>query len=1071
MSDATPLQPSLPTGEDATSQIPAIDLLMQLGWSYLSPAEALEMRGGRTSQVLLRTVLEEQLARINTVKTRTGTEDFSREAIATAVQRLANPDDEGLVTTNEKVWDLLRLGISIPMTIDGRRRSHPLRYIDWDHPENNVFHVSEEFAVDRRGGSGSEKTRRPDLVCFVNGIPFVVIECKPASLPGGKNPIRSAISQHLRNQRKEEIERLFHYTQILIGLSVNQAKYGATNTPMPYWSRWRERDFDDQSLEALTGSMCPEEIDELRECLERSDYRNRAKAWAEAERYLQSRGEGRTPTEQDRLLRSLCTPTRLLELTRHYTLFEAGDRKIARYQQYFCVKKCLDQFETIDGDSRRAGGIVWHTQGSGKSLTMCLLAARVLAVHAASSPRVVIVTDRVDLDEQIEGTFQRVGADVARAESSRDLEKLLKDPRSRVIMTTVHKFESIAKRDIAPIDDSNIFVFVDEGHRTQTGQLHAAMRRFLPAACLTGFTGTPILRGDKVTARSFGGIIDTYTIADAVADGAVVNLLYEGRYSEQYIEQDPIDTWLAHHTHSLSQDQVKLLKARYSTVSALNETEQRIRRQAADIALHFKTVFQSGDTGFKAQLVAPSKAAAIQYKKCLDETGLVTSEVLISPPDTREGNTAVEEGNKDLVKSFFEEKIREYGSEEQYRKDVIRKFKKESTPEIIIVVDMLLTGFDAPKNACLYLTRSLQGHTLLQAIARVNRVCEGKRHGLILDYYGVVAELDDAVNLYSTFKGEYDEEDLADVLTDVRQSVRELPDAHAAVWACFNGVPRDQEAHEQSLQADHDRRTFYDRLSTFARKLKLALGSEHFWREQTPEKIESYRHDLTYFMKLRAAVAIRYAETVDFGQFDASIRKLLDEHVGAEAPQTIVEPTTIFDDSILAKELEQFETTEAKAEVIANRVERTIHEKMEEDPALFTELGEMLQAARDRYHEDRMAANFLTSVNRIVDTIRESASRDDTDAYQGIVRDILRPDISDIDDESLALLACAIDNAISERTIVDWQNDTDIQNRMKTEIEDAIFAWQDQHGVEIGFDLIDELLDQSITTAKRRSTR
>lgn len=1065
--------PAPPTGEDAVSQIPALHLLRRLGWDVLTSEEALVARGGRTAGVVLSSILRTKLSEINAVETPDGPQRFGFDAVSTAIQKLANPDDDGLVTTNERIWDLLRLGASIPVTIAGRRRGQPFRYIDWDRPERNAWHVTEEFTVDRRGSGGEAATRRPDLVCFVNGIPFVVIECKRHVLPGSNSAVDQAVSQHLRNQRQDEIPRLYQYAQVLLALAPSEAKYAVTGTPASHWSTWREREYSSDSLANLVAPAKVQEIDTLRSLLKQNKHR---KWGADSEKYLTRLADPeRIPMAQDRLLQSLLTPPRILELVRHYTIFEKGEsaeRKVARYQQYFCVRKCLQKVRGFTPDGRREGGIVWHTQGSGKSLTMFLLATRLLTEYAAESPRVVVVTDRVDLDDQIKNTFQRVGADVAQAESSGELEKLLRSPRSRVITTTIHKFETFTRNSLQPIEDGNVFVLVDEGHRTQTGTLHASMRKALPKASMFGFTGTPILRGDKQTALAFGGIIDTYTIKDAVEDGAVVNLVYEGRHSELHVNADPIDTWIDHHTRLMDEDRVQQLKQRYSSVRVLNETRERIARQAMDISLHFQGVFQSGGTGFKAQLVAPSKVAAIRYKHAFDLIGIVDSEVLISPPDSREGNTTVAQEDRADIQKYWDDRVNEYGSEEKYRREVIRRFKSTEKPEIIIVVDMLLTGFDAPRNACLYLTRKLQGHTLLQAIARVNRVCEGKEYGLIVDYYGVVKELDDAVDLYSTFEGDYDREDLEGVLTDIRQQVRRLPDTHKAVWACVAGVPNDLESHVRKLAVAEDRKRYYARVSEFGRSLKTALGSDVFWQETPKATIERYQGDLKYFLSLRRSLAIHYAERVDFGQYDASIRKLLDEHVDAEDPETIIEPVTIFEDSRFEAELESFESDEAKAEVIANRLDRTIHEKLDEDPEFFSSLGEMLQETWDRYREERMTGGeFLERVRDLTKKARARESVDNRTVYHDVVAKAAGDALSDVDEQSVRELAQKVDEAIQQREIVDWQEDPDAQNRMKSAIEDAIFDWQKARGVDLGFDVIDRILDKCIDTARVRSRR
>lgn len=1062
----TPTAP--PTSEDAVSQIPALHLLRRLGWEALTPDQVVAAREGRKADVLLTTILRAKLEEINTYETPDGPKQFGTEGVAAAIQKLASPEDDGLVTTNERIWDLLRLGTGITMTVAGRRRDQPFRYIDWEHPERNAWHVTEEFEVGRRGSGGEAKTRRPDIVCFVNGIPFVVIECKRHVLPGSTSAVDQAVSQHLRNQHQDEIPRLYQYAQQLLALAVSEAKYSVTGTEAAHWSQWREREFDPGTLGQLRAPADEDEINGFRELLRSNPHRTN---WAEAEEALQSLAEGNgDPTRQDQLLESLCTRERLLELVRSYTIFEKDDRtlrKVARYQQYECVKKCLKRVKRFRPDGRRDGGIVWHTQGSGKSLTMFLLANHLLQDHAADSPRVIVVTDRVDLDRQITGTFQRVGAEVVQAKSSSALDELLRSPRSRVITTTIHKFETYTKHDRAPIDDPNIFVLIDEGHRTQSGTLHASMRKALPKASLIGFTGTPILRGHKQSALAFGDMIDTYTIDEAVEDGAVVNLYYEGRYSDLHVDADPIDTWIEHHTRELSEEQVRQLKQRYSSMQTLNQTQELIKKRAADICLHFKSVFQAGETGLKGQLVTPTKVAALRYKEALDGLGVVSSEVLISAPDSREGNTTVAQEDRDAVQKYWDARVKEYGSEDKYVRETIRRFKKEPHPEIIIVVDMLLTGFDAPNNACLYLTRKLRDHTLLQAIARVNRVHPAKQHGLIVDYYGVVEELDHALGLYAPKGADFEGDDLAGVLADIRKAIEGLADTHKAVWNALAGVPNDLESHSGKFVDPELRRRFHGRVSAFGRCLQTALGSDEFWRANDKEHIRQYQKDLKYFLQLRRAIAIRYGESVDFGEFDAPIRALLDAHVDADAPEIIVDPIELLDAK--ASELEIFESGEAKAEAMANRLDRTINESMKEDPAFFSSLGERLQEVWAEYREKRLSGGqFLQRVDEMVGELRVRRNVAVRTVYQDVLVKACGDLLEGVPDEAVSQLASEIEAIIHFLAIVDWQQDLDIQNEMKGAIENGIFDWQDKHGVDLGFDVIDSVLDTCIETARNR---
>lgn len=1065
--------------EDATSQIPAIDLLMQLGWRYLTPVEVDRARDRRYSDVLLRNILRNQLQQLNRYEVRGQSRPFGPGAIEDAISDLMGVADDGLVVTNERIWDRLRLGKSVVQTVDGGQRSFTIRYIDWEEPANNVYHVAEEFAVEREG---STETRRPDIVCFVNGIPFVVIECKASSLPG-QAPVEVAISQHLRNQGRGEVPRLFEYAQLLIALAVNDARYGTTGTPLRYWHTWRERDLSETDLVALRGPRKPEDVEGLRGDLMHSPLR--IKHAREVDSYLASLGEGRDVTAQDRLLNALCRPGRLLELARHFTVFEGGARKVARYQQYFCVKRAMAQVRRIGPDGRRAGGVVWHTQGSGKSLTMVMLAEAILREFGARDPRIVLVTDRVDLDDQLYDTFRGSGVELVQAGSGDDLRRHLRDPRARIVTTLVHKFLRALKTDDPLADDPDVFVLVDEGHRTQTGTLAAAMRRALPRGCYIGFTGTPILKGEKDTVARFGGLIDTYTIDEAVEDRAVVPLIYEGRHVPQNIDERPIDDWFERYTAALTPEQKADLKRKYSTADQLNRTEQKIRAEAWDISVHFATNFQ-GTTPFKGQVVAPSKADALLYKRFLDEFDMVSSEVLISPPDTREGHSDIDEvddtANRPSVLEFWDRMLRRFGSAENYRRDVINRFKNTDETEIIIVVDMLLTGFDAPRNAVLYLTRSLREHTLLQAIARVNRVHEGKDEGLIIDYYGVLGELGTALDLYTAFDGKYDPDDLKGILTDISKAVEALPQRHSDLWAVFRGVANkdDPEAMEAHLRDETARRQFYEALSVFARALKIAFASTTFHADTPIETVERYRQDLRYFVKLRASAARRYAEAVDFRQYEGPIQKLLDTYVGAGDIETIVEPVSIFDRDGFRKEVDRFQTPEAKAEVIANRIRHTIHERMEEDPVFYRRLGEMLREVYERYAQERLQQlDLLRDVeeilrraqdrDRAVDAPAVLSGRQLARTYYEVLEDELGKAGVSLAEDAAAELAVRIDGIIDRLRIVQWESNTDIHNQMRIAIDDELFDFQDRHSIQLELDAIDRVTDTCIDVARLRA--
>lgn len=1055
--------------EDLISQLPALELLQKLGYEYLSPEEVVEARGGRLAGVLLEKVLAEQLRKQNVIRLKGREYPFSEGNILAAVQALKAIVDDGLLLTNEKVYDLLCLGKSMQQSIEGDTKSFQLDYIDWRHPEKNVYHVTEEFVVER---SGSQETRRPDIVLFVNGIPLVVIECKRPDL---KDAIGQAISQQIRNQQRDQIPRLFFYAQLLLAVSKNEAKYATVGTPAKFWSVWKEdlsaSDAADLK-EAATVPLTESQIDKIFASRE-SWVRERAPGYGNLERQV---------TPQDRALYGLCRRERLLELIFRFMLFDAGEKKVARYQQYFCVNKMLDRVRRIQRDGTRKGGVVWHTQGTGKSLMMVMLAEALALEGGIDDFKIILVTDRVDLDDQIYKTFHHCGTQPVQAKTGKHLAELLRDNKARIITTVIDKFELALGKAGVRDENPNIFVLVDESHRGQYGELHAIMKKALPNACFIGFTGTPVMKKDKNTIERFGGLIDTYTIEQAVRDQAVVPLLYEGRHVDQKVDAEAVDDWFERITAKLSDEQKRDLKKKFSSSDQLNKAEQKVMRIAWDVSEHFRDNWHG--TPYKAQLVAQDKATALLYKRFLDEFGMVTSEVLISGPDDREGEEDVHEESQDEVKAFWKKMMAKYGSEKEYNRQIISAFKHADAPEVIIVVDKLLTGFDAPRNTVLYLTRRLKGHALLQAIARVNRLFDGKDFGYIIDYRGVLQNLDEALDLYGQLS-EFDREgldDLAQALTDVSGEVRKLPQRHSDLWDAFKAIrnKQDEEEYEQLLADEGLREKFYERLSAFSRTLAVALSTVGFLDRTPEDKISKYKADLRFFMMLRSAVRKRYAEAVDFREYEARIQKLIDQHVGTGQVERITELVNIFDADAFAKEVGKLESTASKADTIAYRTKRTIHDRMQEDPTFYHRFSELLEEAIRAFREQRLSdADYLRKVSEITERVRnrtgddipaELAHRDVAKAFFGVLQSVLAPYASgDIDPRAVSTTASlAIDEIVQEHRIVNWTNNADVQNRMKGAIEDYLFELKEQRGVHLTFKDIDRILEAVLDIARTR---
>lgn len=1053
--------------EDVISQIPALQLLINLGFQYLTPEEVYRLRGARLSNVVLDGIVTPQLAQMNRFRYKGQEYPFTEGNILSAVQALKDVMYDGLIRTNEKIYDLVSLGKSLQQSIDGDLRSSTLKYIDWDNPENNVYHCTAEFEVER---SGSHETRRPDIICFVNGIPLVVIECKS---PVHKEPVDEAISQHIRNQKEGEIPGLFVYSQLLLSLAVDHAKYATTGTAAKFWAEWKENLSKDEQrrLERLVNRQVP---DDVQRKLFDDPFR-------EAQNYIKASMAGgpRLVTAQDRIVFALCRPERLLHLTYRYLLFDAGEKKIARYQQYFCVEKTMDRVKQFTAEGSRKGGVVWHTQGSGKSLTMVMLAKALSLEPSIRSPRIVLVTDRVDLDDQIYNTFRHTGKDPVQAKTGRHLLDLLAYNKEQIITTVIDKFEAAVGSPDSKIDDPNIFVLVDEGHRTQYGPRHAKMRNVLPRACYLGFTGTPVAKKDRNTVDKFGGLIDTYTITQATEDKAVVRLLYEGRHVPQKVDAESLDNWFEKITHNLTKEQIADLKRKFATADQLNKAEQKVKAIAWDISMHWSQNWSG--TGFKGQLVAPDKATALLYKKYLDEFGLVSSEVLISGPSEPEGDEDIYTENTKEVMTFWKGMMQRFGTDKEYNRQLISAFKSSESPEIIIVVDKLLTGFDAPRNTVLYLTRSLKDHTLLQAIARVNRLHDGKEFGYIIDYRGVLENLDEALLLYSSL-AEFDAQDLADIWQDVSAEITKLPQRHSDLWDIFKGVKnrRDVEEYERLLADDALRAKFYERFRDYSGTLAIAMASERFLEETPVPDQERYRQDLKFFGNLRVAVQRRYAERISYTEYEPKIKKLIDTHVGTGQVEQITPLVDIFDQEAFAKEVEKVTEPSGKADTIAHRLQKTISERWQEDPAFYEKFSKMLEEVIRAFREQRIAATqylkqvteIMTSVvNRVDEEIPSVLNgHNEAKAFYGVVNGVAESlgAGGDATRQASAEIALRIDEILESRRIVNWVHNPDQQNAMRTEMEDYLFDAKERLGVPLGFDDIDRIMEECIEVFKVR---
>ncbi len=946
--------------EEYSAKLPALTLLTNLGWSFLSPELALAARGGKADEVVLRQVLRSELQK-RTFTFAGKTYPLSAKAIDNLIAEVCSPAlNEGLLTANERLYNHLLYGISVTEFVDGKKASPTVALIDWQNPANNSFVFTEEFTVTRSGGVES---RRPDIVCFVNGIPLVVIEAKRPDGNAKKGPtIDEGISQSLRNQRHDEIPLLFAYSQMLLSINGNEGRYGTCGTPAKFWAAWREEDISLAEMAAIKNKpLSAAQLDALFGHRPAKD-----RAWFN----LLIAGGALAVTGQDQLLISLLSPARLLEMTRYFTLFDKKVGKIvARYQQVFGIKRLIERINTRNTTGGREGGVIWHTTGSGKSFTMVFLSKALILHESLKQCRIVVVTDRVDLETQLSKTFASGGElagkkdkEAAMATSGKRLAEQIGKGTERIIFSLIQKFNTATKMPECVNNSSDIIVLIDEGHRSQGGENHIRMKQALPNAAFVAFTGTPLLKDDKTT-NKFGPIVHAYTMQRAVEDQTVTPLLYEERIPDLDVNERAIDSWFERITEGLSDEQKADLKRKFAKKGQVYGADDRIRLIALDIANHF---VKNIDEGLKGQLACDSKASAIKYKKYLDEAGLFESAVVMSPPDSREGNTAVDEAATPEVTQWWKDNI---GSQDEqaYTKHLIERFDKDDSLKILIVVDKLLTGFDEPKNAVLYIDKPLKEHNLIQAIARVNRLHPKKKFGLLIDYRGILAELDTTIQKYqdlaSRTQGGYDINDIAGLYNQMSTEYKRLPQLYKQLWAIFDGVKnkndieqlrqvlipkieeRDGELVDVHLKVRED---YYEALTAFASCLKVALQSATFFEDKSfsDQDRRHYKETVKQFSSLRQLVQQDAGERIDYDEYAEQVKKLLDKHVvGVE----VKEPGGVYEVGKMGQKQHPEDWSEDKTrnetDIIKTRVTRMIEQELRDDPYAQEAFSKLLRQA------------------------------------------------------------------------------------------------------------------------------
>ena len=1011
-----------------TSQRPAIEVLKKLEYEYKTKEENKNLRNNILTDVIFKDILAKKLNEINSYEYKGEKYKFSASTIGQAIKDLNEDLVTGLISTNEKIYDLLTLGKSYQENmVDGTKRSFDIKYIDFEHPENNDFYVTEEFSVLRMNG---KDYARPDIVLFVNGIPLAVIECKDVSVP-----IIQGISQNIRNQKPNYIPQLFKFIQIVMAANKNETKYATCGTPDKFWSTWNEQYIEKQN-ELLSKTVI-----------------------------------GRQVTKQDRDIISLFEKERFLELIKDFIIFEAGTKKICRYQQYFAVKAML---ERIKHDKK--GGVVWHTQGSGKSITMVYITKKLMEDKEIQNPRVVIVTDRVDLDKQIHKTFNRIGVEAARATTGNNLTELIKNEKIRVITTVVNKFETVVKSGVS-VETPNTFILVDEGHRTQYGEINRRMQEVFKGAIYISFTGTPIMKRDRNIFDKFGGLIHKYSLDDALKDKAIVPLIYEGKMVDQEVSKEAIDMRLDMLSRNLTPEQKMAVMKKWSRFEKVASSEQRLELIAWDIASNYNQTLKG--TGFNAMLACNKKIEAVKYYNIFrDEFPELEVAVVISPPDMREGEGSIDEDTNDIVKKFYINAISNYKNEEEYEETIKSKFINGDI-DILIVVDKLLTGFDAPKASTLYLDKQIKEHNLLQAIARVNRLCDGKDYGYIVDYRGLLGELDKALTMYQEAGlEEFNEEDIKSSVYYIDTEINNMFQAYEKLKDIFKDIrnKNDLEEYEILLEDEKIRKDFYDKLCKFGSMLGIILPSDQAYYKIGKERISELRKALAFYQKLRATVKLRYSETIDHKEYEAKMQKLLDNYVVAKEMMRITEPVDITDAEKFDNELEKMGTDRGKADAIRTRLTKTISEKSKEDPAYYKKFSTRIEETIEAYRNRRITdGEYLQKMQNIKEDFRKGNSgivypsnitTENSRAFYGVIYDKLIPRMKENTNiEEIGEIALTIQREIESKIKRDWHYNTDIHNEIAQAIDDTIFMYATRKNISLDLEELDKLIDEIINIA------
>jgi type I restriction enzyme R subunit len=999
-----------------------------LGYDYLGNWET---RQGNSNfeEGLLRAYLQRQ-----------GYADALIDRAIFKLNQAATDQSKELYYVNKDVYSLLRYGVKVKADVGDQTQTVWL--IDWQHPLENDFAIAEEVTVT------GVHTKRPDVVLYVNGIALGVLELKRSTVSIGEG-----IRQNLDNQKKHFIQPFFATVQLVMaGNDTEGLRYGVIETPEKYYLTWKENGVETQDLASLPASLL------------------------------------------DRHLTQLCNKQRLLEIIHDFVVFDAGTKKVCRHHQYFGVRAAQARVR------QREGGIIWHAQGSGKSLVMVWL-TKWIREHIPDA-RVLIITDRTELDEQIEGIFHGVDEDIYRTTSGQDLLDRLNDTTPWLICSLIHKFHGREEGDVdgyvAELRRSllpdfqpkgDIYVYVDECHRTQSGKLHQAMREILPNAMFIGFTGTPLLKDDKQTSLEvFGSYIHTYKFDEAVQDGVILDLLYEARDVDQVItSQEKIDRWFEAKTRGLSPVGLAQLKQRWGTMQRVLSSKSRLEQIVNDVALDMETKDRLKSGRGNAILVAGSIYQACRYYELFVDQGFTRCAIVTSyrPSiyDIRGEETGAGLTEKlrqyDIYRHMLAEHFNQPEDEamvrvDEFEQEVKRRFVEEpGQMKLLIVVDKLLTGFDAPPATYLYVDKPMRDHGLFQAICRVNRLDgEDKPYGYIVDYRDLFRSLEKSIHDYTSEAFDaYDREDVEGLLTDRLERGRQrLEEAREAIKALCEPVapPKDtqdylhyfcaQDTTDKDALRDNERkRILLYKLTVSLIRAYANLASEMPDAGYSPQEIAQVMREVEHYEKVRQEVKLASADYVDFKRYEPAMRHLIDAYIRAEESRKV---SALDDLSLIQLIVERGAAAvdqlpagiranrEAVAETIENNVRRVIIDESPVNPKYYERMSDLLDTLiRQRKAEALEYAQYLAKVVELTRQVQNPArgpsypSALDTPARRALYDNLGN-------NEGLAI---ALDTAIRSTKKADWRGDLVKEREIKYVIYETV---EDEDKVEPIFELV-----------------